>query len=98
MLVSDRNLAGWVLQTQDLYEIELQPNVTPKNGDGEVAELALRTIDEVRDFMTTHEFKPNCNMTWLAFLIHNGYLTAENEPDFLEICARMHRKHCLFVV
>lgn len=98
MVVNDRNLVGCQLQTQYLYEMELQPSITPKIGDGEVAELALRTIEEVRAFMRNGEFKLNCNMTWLAFLIRHGYLTAENEPDFLEICARLHRKHDLFVV
>lgn len=97
MAVNECGSPGCQLQTQYLYEMELQAGMVPRIGDGEVAELALMTIDEVRDSMRNGEFKLNCNMTWLAFLIRHGHLTAENEPDFLEICARLHRRHDLFI-
>lgn len=98
MAVNDRGSPGCQLQTQYLYEMELRADMVPKIGDGEVAELALMTIGEVRNAMRKGEFKLNCNMTWLAFLIRHGHLTAENEPDFLEICARLHRRHDLLIV
>lgn len=97
MAVNECGSPGCQLQTQYLYEMELQADIVPRIGDGEVAELALMTIKEVRDSMRNGEFKLNCNMTWLAFLIRHGHLAAENEPDFLEICARLHRRHYLFI-
>ncbi|KAK7707567.1 hypothetical protein SLS64_007086 [Diaporthe eres] len=97
MAANECGSPGCQLQTQYLYEMELRADIVPRIGDGEVAELALMTIEEVRDSMRNGEFKLNCNMTWLAFLIRHGHLTAENEPDFLEICARLHRRHDLFI-
>jgi hypothetical protein len=51
--------------------------------------------DGAQPMETLGEFKLNCNMTWLAFLM---YLNSENEPDLIQICSRLHRKHDLFFV
>jgi len=37
-------------------------------------------------------FKPNCALVVLEFLVRHGILTAENEPDYVEIVARLHRR------
>ena len=34
----------------------------------------------------------------MAYLIRHGVVNAENEPNFLEICSRLHRKHDLFII
>jgi hypothetical protein len=36
-------------------------------------------------------------MVWLAYLIRHGVVTPENEPDLVEICQRLQRKHDLFI-
>lgn len=58
---------------------------------------SLKTEGEVKDSIRNGEFKLNCNMAWLAFVIRYGHLTADREPDF-KICSRPHRKHELFIV
>jgi len=98
LCVTDTNEPGCQPQVQYLYEIELGQDIVPRIGDGEVGELHLKTLDQVREAMRQGEFKLNCNMTWLAFLIRHGYLNSENEPDIVQICSRLHRKHDLFVV
>jgi len=35
-------------------------------------------------------FKPNCALVLLDFMIRHGLITAENEPNFLEIMTRLH--------
>ena len=82
---------------QYLYEIELSQNVISAIGDGEVEEILLLTLDEVKPALTNGEFKLNSAMTWLAFLIRHGFITPEDEPNLSEIWSRLHRKHELFV-
>lgn len=94
---TDSELPACQHQVQYLYEIELRRSIVPRIGDGEVGELHLMNIDEVREAMKNGEFKLSCNMTYLAFLIRHGYINAENEPDLPEICARLHRRHQLFI-
>lgn len=94
----DNGQPGCQHQYQYVYEMELPLDVTPTPCDGEVEEFKLMTIEEVQDALARGEFKLNCAMTWMAYFIRHGILAAENEPDFLEICARLHRKHDLFIV
>lgn len=85
-------------QVQYLYEMELAESIVPKIGDGEVGEVNLLTIDEVKAALANGEFKLNCAISWIAFMIRHGHISSENEPNFLEICARLHRKHDLFIL
>jgi isopentenyldiphosphate isomerase len=96
MAKTDLGRPGCQLQTQYLYEMEFAKEVIPEIGDGEVGEIYLKTLDEVRAALANGEFKLNCGMTWLSYLVRHGHLTPENEPDLAEICARLHRKHDLF--
>ena len=84
-------------QVQYLYEIELTQDIVPTIGDGEVGELLLMSIPEVMAAMYNGDFKLTCNMTYLAFFIRHGYINAENEPNLVEICSRLHRRHALFI-
>lgn len=98
MTVSDSGQVGCQHQVQYLYELEMPPRMIPKIGDGEVGEINLMTLSEVKTALANGEFKLNCAMTWISFLIRHGYITAENERDYVEICCRLHRKHDLFIV
>ena len=95
---TDDGRPGFQHQIQYLYEIELSEDVVPKPFDGEVEGFLLKALDKVRDALARGEFKPNCAMTWIAYLIRHRIVDAENEPDFLEVCARLHWKGELFVV
>ncbi|KAK6331662.1 hypothetical protein TWF718_002209 [Orbilia javanica] len=64
----------------------------PKPFDGEVAEHILMDVDEVVENLEAGKFKPNCAAVLLDFFIRHGILTAENEPNYLEINARLHRR------
>jgi 8-oxo-dGTP pyrophosphatase MutT (NUDIX family) len=79
-------------EVQYVYDIELPEDVVPKPGDDEVEEFYLWSVDEVQAAMARGEFKPNCAMVVLDFLIRHGVLTPGNEKDYIEIVSRLHRR------
>ncbi|KAF1945239.1 thiamine pyrophosphokinase-related protein-like protein [Clathrospora elynae] len=79
-------------EVQYVYDIELPEDVMPKPGDDEVEEFYLWSVEEVQDAMRKGEFKPNCALVALDFLVRHGILTSENERDYIEIVSRLHRK------
>jgi 8-oxo-dGTP pyrophosphatase MutT (NUDIX family) len=79
-------------ECQYLYDLELPLDVIPKPCDNEAVDFRLLSIEEVQKAMGKGEFKPNCALVVLEFLVRHGILTAENEPDYVEIVARLHRR------
>ena len=67
------------------YDLELPADFRPVNTDGEVAGFELQPIEEVmarvRD---TDDFKINCNLVIIDFLIRHG-LIGPDEPDYLDL-------------
>lgn len=67
------------------YDLALPERFAPRNVDGEIAEFALwpiaRVAATVRD---TADFKFNCNLVIIDFLIRHGVLDPE-DPDYLAI-------------
>ncbi|KAI0472345.1 NUDIX hydrolase domain-like protein [Xylaria cf. heliscus] len=98
LTMTDLMEVGCQHQVQYLYEIELRQDIVPRIGDGEVGGIELMTIDQVREAMGKGEFKLTCNLTYMAFLIRHGHISAENEPHLVEICSRLNRYHHLFIV
>jgi isopentenyldiphosphate isomerase len=94
----DPSAPAYERQVQYIYELEMDADIVPRIGDGEVAEVALMSVDEIRDRLVQGEFKHNTALTYLAFFIRHGIITAENEPDFEEIVNRMHRSYDMFEV
>ena len=74
-----------------VYDLEVDESTTLKPSDSEVESFKLMTVEEVQKAMHQGEFKPNCALVLLDFFIRHGILTAENEPDYFEICTRLHR-------
>lgn len=75
-----------------VYDLELGDDVVLKPNDNEVEEFYLWSVDEVKEAMRRGEFKPNCATIVLDFLVRHGLLTQENEKDYIEIVARLHRR------
>ena len=75
-----------------VYDMELPAEVVPKPKDDEVEEFVLMTVDEVKGAMVRGEFKPNSNLVTIDFLLRHGVITPENEPDYVEILTRLHRR------
>jgi 8-oxo-dGTP pyrophosphatase MutT (NUDIX family) len=68
-----------------VFDLELPEDVVPRNTDGEISEFYLwpleRVIETVRD---SDEFKFNCALIVIDFLIRHGYIDAD-EPDYLAL-------------
>lgn len=79
-------------ECQYMYDLELSEDVIPKPGDNEAVDFRLLTIAEVQEALATGEFKPNCALLLVEFFVRHGILTAENEPHYIEIVSRLHRK------
>ncbi len=72
---------------QFVCDLELPSNFEPQTVDGEVAEFYLWPIDRVMDTVAnTTEFKFNCNLVIIDFLVRHGFISPE-QPDYLEIVA-----------
>ncbi|KAF2459245.1 thiamine pyrophosphokinase-related protein-like protein [Lineolata rhizophorae] len=78
-------------ECQYAYDIELPPDVVPKPNDDEVEGFYLWTVNEIKAALSRREFKPNCAIVMLDFFVRQGILTIENEPDYVQIVARLHR-------
>jgi isopentenyldiphosphate isomerase len=71
------------------YDLELPSDFEPRCHDGEVAAFHLWPIERVAEIVRdTDEFKLNCNLVIIDFLVRHGRLTPEH-PDYLEIVQRL---------
>ena len=72
------------------YDLELPGDFEPVCTDGEVEEFYLwsleRVVKTVRD---TNEFKLNCNLVIIDFLIRHGYIGADEE-EFKDLVTGLH--------
>ncbi len=64
------------------YDLELDDSFVPRCTDGEVDEFLLLPLHEVaRLVRDSNDFKANCNLVIIDFLIRHGYLQPD-EPDY----------------
>jgi isopentenyldiphosphate isomerase len=74
------------------YDLEMPADFTPVNQDGEIDSFELWPVEDVsarvRD---SFDFKFNCNLAIIDFLIRHGYITPENEPDYVAIVLGLRR-------
>ena len=75
-----------------VYDLEVAQDVILKPGDDEVSEFCLWNVDEVKQRLARGQFKTNSALVMIDFLMRHGAITPENERDYAEISARMHRK------
>ena len=67
------------------YDLELPEDFVPRNTDGEVEEFRLLPIEEVaRLVRETDDFKLNCNLVIIDFLIRHGLLPPDHD-DYLSL-------------
>jgi 8-oxo-dGTP pyrophosphatase MutT (NUDIX family) len=75
-----------------VYDLELPRDFVPVNHDGEIAEFRLwpirRVLETVRD---TDDFKFNCALVVIDFLIRHGLIAPDDEPDYLTLVRGLRR-------
>ena len=68
------------------YDLELPSDFVPRPVDGEVAEFRLMSAPEVARLVeTTRQFKFNCPLVLIDFLIRHGMIAPEH-PDYVALC------------
>ncbi len=73
------------------FDLEVPPDFTPRNTDGEVERFELLPVEDVAEIVrTTDRFKWNCNLVIIDFLIRHGYLDSAH-PDYTGLCAGLHK-------
>ena len=67
------------------YDLELPADFKPENTDGEIADFTLMPVAEVATLVRdTQEFKFNCNLVIIDFLLRHGVIPPEH-PDYLDL-------------
>ncbi|KAI0787007.1 NUDIX hydrolase domain-like protein [Abortiporus biennis] len=88
-----RTSAGWLQpEVEYIYDLCIPADVPLelKPLDGEVESFECLPLPEVVEKMRAGLFKANCAVVLIDFMIRHGYITPDNEPDFLEIITRLH--------
>lgn len=75
-----------------VYDLQLPADFVVRQNDREVKEFYLMTLNEVREKLAQGEFKTNSALIMIDFFIRHGIITAENEKDYAQLVARLHRK------
>ncbi|CAF4529695.1 unnamed protein product [Rotaria sp. Silwood1] len=73
-----------------LYDIQLPTTFTPTNADSEMEKFYLWTIPQVKQAIIEDDFKPNCAVAVLDFLIRHSFITPEHESNYFDILSQIH--------
>lgn len=81
---------GFKADTLYCYDLELPETFQPTCMDGEVQAFYLMPVEEVMERVReTWEFKLNCNLVIIDFLIRHGYIGPEQE-EYLSLLSGLH--------
>lgn len=80
-------------ELQYVYDLELPEDgsVVPETNDGEAQDFRLLSIAEVLASIWKGEWKPNCALVVVDFLVRHGLVSAETDARYLEVCGRLRR-------
>lgn len=81
---------GILPETEYVFDLQLPSDFVPKNADGEMQNFHLYTVDEVKNLIIAEEFKPNCALVIVDFLVRHGYIEPDDEPNYSYLLERMH--------
>ncbi len=74
-----------------IYDLELPFDFIPENTDGETQSFYLWDLEKIIKLVeNTKEFKTNCNLVVIDFLIRHGFITPENTPNYLSLIQGLH--------
>ncbi|KAJ7748417.1 nudix hydrolase 20 [Mycena metata] len=91
-----RTSKGWLQpEVEYMYDMPIPPTADPtpfepKPLDGEVERFDFLNKTQVEVEMRSARFKPNCAVVLIDLFIRLGYITPDNEPDFLKIVTALH--------
>ena len=71
---------GVTVGTLFCYDLRLPSSFEPRCNDGEVAAFELLPVEEVAKIVRESEqFKPNCNLVVIDFLIRHGFIDLQDK-------------------
>lgn len=74
------------------YDLELPADFTPVNTDGEVEEFYCWSLEEVSERVReTTDFKFNCSLVVIDFLIRHGFISPEH-PDYIALISGLRQR------
>ncbi|KAH6967680.1 hypothetical protein BKA56DRAFT_647143 [Ilyonectria sp. MPI-CAGE-AT-0026] len=74
-----------------MYEIEAPRDLVLRPNDGEVEWFQLWDVEKIKSGLADGLFKPSYALVLLDFFFRHGVLDTMTEPDYVEICSRLHR-------
>ncbi|XP_053551348.1 uncharacterized protein LOC128642603 [Bombina bombina] len=78
------------LECQFVFDLEVPETFQPSVGDGEVQEFYLWPLEKVIEAIAEDDFKPNCALVVLDFLIRHGYIQPDKEKFYTEFVENLH--------
>ncbi|QLL32472.1 hypothetical protein HG536_0C06410 [Torulaspora globosa] len=78
-------------EVEYIYDLKLPADIIPAPNDGEVDSFNLMSLQQTVNALVNGEFKPNCALVMVDFLVRHGFITPDNEPNYLQLVSRMHR-------
>lgn len=75
-----------------IYDLKIDEDTVPHPVDGEVAEFNLWNREQLDKELKAGNFKPNSALVFIDFFVRHGLLGPEDEPDYLNIVSRTHRR------
>ena len=85
-----RNERGIHPQTEFVFDLELPETFSPGNNDGEVESFKLVPVEEVRSLICSDQYKITSSAIALDWLIRNGVVSPETDPDYPAIVENIH--------
>lgn len=79
-------------ECQYIYDLVLPADFVPRPGDDEAINFQHLGVEEVQKAMSSNQFKPNCALVLVDFFVRHGIITIENEPAYLDVVPRLHRR------
>ncbi|KJZ73489.1 hypothetical protein HIM_07045 [Hirsutella minnesotensis 3608] len=75
------------------FDLEVDASFTPQPGEPEaVANFILKTVDEVKRDLVRAEWKPNCGLVMLDFLLRKGHIRPEDDELYGLLRQGLHRE------
>ncbi|CAG8468218.1 25145_t:CDS:2 [Gigaspora rosea] len=84
----DNTVAGGITYMLSASETVVKEAMEEASLPAEIAEKAV----PVKNHILADEFKPNCALVIIDFMIRHSIIKPENEPSYLEILSRLHRR------
>ncbi|XP_066017658.1 uncharacterized protein [Pocillopora verrucosa] len=81
---------GLFPEVQFVCDLKLPRDFQPINSDGEVSEFYCWPMEKVKEKIATDEFKPNCALVVLDFMVRHGFVTPDCEPHFVDFVVGSH--------